>query len=178
MTIAETCWWLREALAHEEFRGEPTDPVRSDLTADVAIVGGGFTGLWTAWHLTRLDPGVDVVVLEQDECGFGPSGRNGGFLDGFSEYAPGLRERYGDDGARAVISAGDSAVAGVVGWLEEQGVDAWYRSAPSLGVASSPAQVGAWDALVEATRALGLGDRVSVLDRDAVARVCASPVFE
>ena len=178
MAIAETCWWLREALSHPEFRGEPTAPVRGDLTADVAIVGGGFTGLWTAWHLKALDPGVDVVVLERDECGFGPSGRNGGFLNGFYEYMPGMRERYGDDGTRAMLAAGDDAVAGVVSFLEQRGVDAWYRSAPSLGVASSPSQAGSWDELVASARALGLEDRVAVLDRDAVARVCASPSFE
>ncbi len=178
MTIAETCWWLREALSHDEFCGETAPAVTGDVTADVVIVGGGYTGLWTAWHLKRLDPGVDVVVLERDECGFGPSGRNGGFLNGFYEFMPGLREHYGDDGARAVLAAGDTAVAGVVDWMEQHGVDAWYRAAPSLGVASSPSQVGAWDDVVEAARGLGLEDRVSVLDRDAVARVCASPSFE
>ena len=146
MTIAETCWWLREALSHPEFAGEPAPALTGTATADVAIVGGGFTGLWTAWHLTRLDPGIEVVVLERDECGFGPSGRNGGFLNGFYDHLSSLADLYGADGARAVLAAGDRAVAGVAGWLETQDVDAWYRPAASLGVASSPQQVGAWDA--------------------------------
>jgi glycine/D-amino acid oxidase-like deaminating enzyme len=177
-TIAETCWWLREALSHDEFRGEPTSPVASDVTTDVVVVGGGFTGLWTAWHLKALDPGVDVVVLERDECGFGPSGRNGGFLNGFYERAGALTEMYGPDGARAVLAAGDDAVAGVRRWLEDQRVDAWFRPAPSVGVASSRAQVGAWDEQVASARALGVEDRFSVLDRDALARICSSPAFE
>ena len=50
------------------------------ITADVAVVGGGFTGLWTAYHLTRLAPALRVVVLEAKHCGFGASGRNGGWV--------------------------------------------------------------------------------------------------
>ena len=53
------------------------------LEADVAIVGGGYTGLWTALALKEREPALDVVVLEADECGFGPSGRNGGFCHGY-----------------------------------------------------------------------------------------------
>jgi glycine/D-amino acid oxidase-like deaminating enzyme len=176
-SIRDTCWWLREALAHPEFAGEPAAPLTSDTAADVVIVGGGFTGLWTAWHIKQREPGTDVLVLERDECGFGPSGRNGGFLNGFYEYAGGLRERYGDDGARRVLAAGDDAVAGVVSWLAAHDVDAWFRAAPSLGVASSPAQVGAWDEAVEHGSALGLSDRFEVLDRDQVAQICSSPCF-
>ena len=71
-------WWLREALARPEFEGEPARPLASDTTADVVILGGGYTGMWTAWSLKERDPGIDVVLLEQDICGGGPSGRNGG----------------------------------------------------------------------------------------------------
>ena len=54
-----------------------------DTTADVVILGGGYTGMWTAFHLKQLDPGTDVVILEQDICGGGPSGRNGGFVNSY-----------------------------------------------------------------------------------------------
>jgi len=57
----------------------PLEPLQGDRRCDVAIVGGGFTGLWTAFHLTRTDPTLDVVVLEAHSTGFGASGRNGGF---------------------------------------------------------------------------------------------------
>lgn len=178
VTIAETCWWLREALSHDEFVGPPAPPLRSDLTTDVVVVGGGYTGLWTAWHLKRLDPGIDVVVLERDRCGFGPSGRNGGFLNGFLDHVATLVELYGDAGARAVVDAGDRAVAGVAGWLEEQGVDAWYRPDLGMSVASAPYQVGAWDDQLAAARRVGIEDRFTLLDREGVAARCASPVFE
>jgi len=75
-------WWLREALAHEQFGGPPTPPLHADTTADVLILGGGYTGMWTAWFLKERDAGIDVVLLEADICGGGPSGRNGGFCDG------------------------------------------------------------------------------------------------
>ena len=176
--ITDTCWWLREALAHPELAGDPAPVLREDTTADVVIVGGGFTGLWTAWHLKVRDPGIDVVLLERDECGFGPSGRNGGFLNGFHDHVTGLLDMYGADGARAVLDAGDRAVAGVASWLATRGVDAWYRPDSSLAVASSPAQVGAWDAMLDAARRLGVEDRYTLLDREALASRCSSPVFE
>ncbi|HYY08497.1 MAG TPA: FAD-dependent oxidoreductase, partial [Actinomycetota bacterium] len=74
-------WWLRDALADDP--SPPSSELRGDLTADVVILGGGYTGMWTALHLTELDPGVSVVILEQDICGGGPSGRNGGFVNSF-----------------------------------------------------------------------------------------------
>lgn len=58
------------------------DPLPGDEEADVAIVGGGFSGLWTAYYLRRIAPDLRVVVLEKDFCGFGASGRNGGWAVG------------------------------------------------------------------------------------------------
>ena len=58
------------------------DPLDGALECDVAIVGGGYTGLWTALELRRAEPSLDVVVLEREACGFGASGRNGGWLLG------------------------------------------------------------------------------------------------
>jgi len=54
-------------------------PLAADTTADVAIVGAGFTGLWTAYYLTGLDPTLRVIVVEAEQAGFGASGRNGGW---------------------------------------------------------------------------------------------------
>jgi glycine/D-amino acid oxidase-like deaminating enzyme len=68
-----------------------------DLDVDVAIVGGGYTGLWTAYYLRLADPTLRVAVLEAEHAGFGASGRNGGWLSG---TATGDRERYASDGGR------------------------------------------------------------------------------
>ena len=89
-------WWLREALEDE---GEASEcpALRGDVDADVAIVGGGYTGLWTAYFLTERNPDLKVVVLEQDICGGGPSGRNGGFASGWWDELDGLVTLYGPE---------------------------------------------------------------------------------
>jgi len=164
-------------MAHPEFRGEPAPALTSDTTADVVVVGGGYTGLWTAWHLTRMSPGIDVVVLEQDQCGFGPSGRNGGFLNGFHDYTGPMLELFGREGARAVVDAGDAAVAGLEAWMAQHEVDAWYRPDGYIAVASSARQVGAWRPALDAARDLGVEDRYQPLDRDELRARVSSPVF-
>ena len=70
-------------------------PLVSDVDADVAIVGGGFTGLWTALELKRASPATRVVLLEAARCGDGASGRNGGFLHGYWASLPRLVELFG-----------------------------------------------------------------------------------
>ncbi|HWC69688.1 MAG TPA: FAD-dependent oxidoreductase, partial [Actinomycetota bacterium] len=121
-------WWLREALARPEFAGEEAPPLLGDTTADVAILGGGYTGLWTAYQLKRLDPGVDVVVLEQDICGGGPSGRNGGFLSSFWNELPHLTRELGDAAALRLCRAGEASVEAIGRFCEEHAVDAWFRA--------------------------------------------------
>ena len=150
--IAEACWWLREALGHPEFRGEPAPALDRDIDADVAIVGGGYTGLWTAWHLVSTQPGIRVVVLERDQCGFGPSGRNGGFINGFYDHAGTLLELFGREGALAMLDAGSRTLEELERWMTEHGVDAWFRREGYMGVASSPAQVGGWEEPIAVAR--------------------------
>ena len=117
-------WWLREALAAE---GDPAPapPLGEDIDADVAIVGGGYTGMWTAYFITERAPGARVVVLEQDICGGGPSGRNGGFVHGWWENVASLAARYGDEAALAMAREADEVVDGIGAWCGHHGVDAW-----------------------------------------------------
>ncbi len=95
-------WWLEEA-------GEvtPTRPLEGDANADVVIVGGGYLGMWTAWHLLQLEPELDVLLLETAVCGHGPSGRNGGFCETLWGDAPTLRAQAGDAAALAVCRASE-----------------------------------------------------------------------
>ena len=165
-------WWLEEA-------GEvvPSRPLEGDANADVVIVGGGYLGLWTAWQLLELEPSLDVLVLEAEVCGHGPSGRNGGFCETLWPDAPTLRERSGDEAALAVCRASEDAVRGIGAWCEAQAVDAWYRAAPMLRVATTESQVDSWAEVVRAAAALGEVEEVVALSAGEVRASCDSQLF-
>jgi glycine/D-amino acid oxidase-like deaminating enzyme len=165
-------YWLEEAGPVE-----PTAPLEVDTTADVVIVGAGFLGLWTAWQLKALEPGLDVVVLESRLAGHGPSGRNGGFVSTLWDDLPILRDRVGDTRAVAVCRASERAVRGIGDWCEAEGVDAWYRFGGTLQVATSEAQLGDWDEVVEACEAVRAPGEAVALSREEVADRCDSPAF-
>ena len=165
-------WWLEEA-------GDvtPTRPLEGDAAADVVIVGGWYLGLWTAWHLLELEPELDIVVLEAAVCGHGPSGRNGGFCETLWGDAQTLREKAGDAAALTVCRASEDAVRGIGAWCEANEVDAWYRQAPMLRVATTESQVGSWDETVRAASALGAPEEVVSVSAEEVRGRCASPLF-
>ena len=165
-------WWLEEAGGVT-----PTRPLEGDTSADVVVVGGGYLGLWTAWQLLGLEPNLDVVLLEASVCGHGPSGRNGGFCETLWGDAETLRERAGDAAALAVCRASEEAVHGIGRWCSEQEVDAWFRPAPMLRVATTESQLGSWDDAVEAAAALDSAQEVVTLTRDEVLAHCRSPLF-
>ncbi len=165
-------WWLEEA-------GEivPTKPLDEDASADVVIVGGGYLGLWTAWHILELEPNADVLVLEADRCGHGPSGRNGGFCETLWGDVDILRERSGDTAALAVCRASEDAVRGIGAWCTANDVDAWFREAPMLRVATTESQLGSWDSKVRTCAELGAPDEIVSLSAEDVRSRCASPLF-
>jgi glycine/D-amino acid oxidase-like deaminating enzyme len=170
-----TSYWLREALAGEP--GQPCPPLEGDVDADVVVLGGGFTGLWTAWFLTERAPGIDVVVVEAGQCGFGASGRNGGFIGSWWDEIDRWVARYGPEAALAAGRLSEECIDAIGAWCDRQGVDAWYRPARYLEVASAPAQEGAWTGAMEACRRLGVPDAYRKLSPDEVQAVCRSPAF-
>jgi glycine/D-amino acid oxidase-like deaminating enzyme len=165
-------WWLEEA-------GEvtPVRPLEGDARADVVVVGGGYLGMWTAWQLLELEPDLDIVLLDAAVCGHGPSGRNGGFCETLWGDAPTLREHAGDAAAVAVCRASEDAVRGIGAWCETNDVDAWFREAPMLQVATSESQVGSWEEVVRAAAELGAPEEVASVSADDVRARCASPLF-
>jgi glycine/D-amino acid oxidase-like deaminating enzyme len=164
----ELPWWRQEAPP------DPAEPaLEGDVDADVAIVGGGYTGLWTALTLRRREPTLRVVLVEAETCGAGPSGRNGGFLHGYWSQLTRLRRAVGDEGALAVARASEGAVAAV----RELGDDVWLREAGMLEVSTVPAHDEGLDAAVEAARALGAEEEAVPLTADEVAARCRSPRF-
>jgi glycine/D-amino acid oxidase-like deaminating enzyme len=148
-----------------------------DAAADVVVLGGGYTGMWTAWFLKQRDPGIDVVVLEQDICGGGPSGRNGGFVNSWWSGIAELCRRFGDQTALALCRAGETSVQEIGGFLTDHGIDAWFRADGDLGVASSKAQVGYWADAVMAADRLGLPDLFKVLSREETRAYVDAPTM-
>ncbi len=167
---------MEEALAQPELAGPPCPPLSGDLGADVVILGGGYTGMWSAFFLTERAPGIDVVLLERDVCGGGPSGRNGGFCNAFWEEAATLVRAVGEEGARRTCEVAERSLDEIEAWCKGEGVDAWFTRAGHLGVATSPAQDGAWRETVGAAARLG-SDWFTELSADEVAERCRSPRF-
>ena len=121
-------------------------PQRPQLTgqrdADVCIVGGGFTGLWTAYELRRSDPNLDVVVLEARHVGFGASGRNGGWVLGkISGSAAAWRRRAGEGAPRAMAKAIQATVAEVGAAVEREQIECGWKHGGSLTIAQSELQL-------------------------------------
>ena len=173
-------WWLRQTLAAEspELAADVAAPPLSGSTrADVAILGGGYTGLWTAIRLTELAPGARVVVIEKDICGGGPSGRNGGFVTGWWDELPSLVARFGEDEALRTARAVDAAIEEIGTFTAANGIDAWWTPNGFMSVSAAPSQDGSWTEATEACAARGVGDKWRSLSADEVAAVAASPVF-
>src|SRR5687767_4017433 len=94
MSGSPRSFWLEEALSRES--GIAPEPLVGQAHADVCIVGGGFTGLWTAIFLKQREPGADIVIIEKDTCGGGASGRNGGFCRSWMSKAPTVLKLCGE----------------------------------------------------------------------------------
>ncbi len=168
--------WLREALANENAPSPLPGPA-PNLSVDVAIIGGGYTGLWTAYRLVERDPSLRVAVLEQDICGGGPSGRNGGFVNAWWDEVATLVDLFGADGALACAEAVEASVIDIGDWCDRHGVDAHYRRAGMLTVSTTPAHDDRWAEDVAAAADLGRPEAYRSLEADAVAAICRSPRF-
>ncbi len=155
-------WWLEEAPPDPE-----AAPLSADAEADVVIVGGGYTGLWTAIELKRRDPSFRVTVLEAEHVGYGPSGRNGGFLETYWCALPRLRSRLGDEATLVLARASEGAIPAV----EALGEDVWLRRGGMLEVSTTPAQ----DAALE--EAIRVASELSVPERVFAVEPGISPVF-
>jgi glycine/D-amino acid oxidase-like deaminating enzyme len=166
-------YWIEEA-------GEvdPRPALGDEREADVLVVGGGYTGMWTAWYAKQLEPEARVVLLEAEPlCGRGPSGRNGGFCNAMWFSLASMRERWGDAAALATAQAAERGVARIGAFCEEHGVDAWFRPAGYLQVSTAPAHDGSWERAVRACVELGVPEMLQPLSAAEVAERCQSPAF-
>ena len=117
---AKYSFWLETAA---DGLAPPACPFKAALTVDVAILGGGYSGLWTAYYLLRANPGLRVAILEKEIVGFGASGRNGGWCSSRFPVTPAvLEERYGAEAARQLILAMFASVDEVGRVCTEEGI--------------------------------------------------------
>ena len=133
--------------------------------------------MWAAYFIGQRNPDIRVVLLEQDICGGGPSGRNGGFVHGWWESLGYLSERFGEDAALGIAREADEVVDGIGAWCEAHAVDAHYVKAGYLRVNAFPNEPPDWDGAVERLVTAGAGEHLRPVDADEVQRVCASPAF-
>ncbi len=135
----------------------PQNPLMNDLDVDVAIVGGGYTGLWTAWALARRDPSIRVAVLERQFCGYGASGRNGGWVVG--ELAGGVsayESRVGRAEALRLVRAVFATVDDIGTAAAADGIDCDFAKGGAVYVARNAAQEKRQRETIAHERSLGI----------------------
>jgi glycine/D-amino acid oxidase-like deaminating enzyme len=143
----------------------PRPGLDGSADADVAILGAGLTGLWTAFYLARRDPSLRIVILEREIAGFGASGRNGAWCaPDLNISMTRLARLHGMDKARAMQQATYDAVDEVGRATAEAGIDGGYHKGGALLIARGPHGVPALEGAFEEYEQFGFGDRYRVLD--------------
>jgi glycine/D-amino acid oxidase-like deaminating enzyme len=143
----------------------PRPAVSGDDTVDVAIMGGGFSSLWTAYYLLRDNPDLSIAIVERQFCGFGASGRNGGWCSPRFPINPAaLTRRFGAATARAMLVA-QQAMIDEVGWIcEQEGIDAQFNRVGVLTLARSAEQLPSIRQSYDAYCKLEMADACELLD--------------
>ncbi len=149
-----------------------------DVDVDVAIIGGGLTGLWTAYYLAQADPRLTIAVLEKHIAGFGASGRNGGWCSAlFPASARSLERRHGLDAAIAMRRAMVETVDEVGGVAADEGIDCDFVKGGTLTLARSTVQLDAARAEIEEAARYGV-DRIALIDAPAGASGALAATFD
>jgi glycine/D-amino acid oxidase-like deaminating enzyme len=141
-----------------------------DIDVDVAIVGGGFVGLWTAIALKDLEPDLRVAILEMNRCGSGASGLNGGFVMSWWPKIASLLRLCGEDDALWLADETSRSVETLGSFLSSNQIDAEYRRSGWLWTATTPAHIGAWNSVVEIATGLGRGEVFAPVNAADLAR--------
>jgi glycine/D-amino acid oxidase-like deaminating enzyme len=165
------CYWL-----DQPDRPQARPPLEGDESADLLIVGGGFTGLWTAIHAKEDDPERDVVLLEADAVATGASGRNGGFADPSLTHGLYNGQHHFPGEIDAIEKLGHENFAGYLAALERYGIDAHVEQTGTIAVATAAYQVEDLREYLEDIQRFGAD--AQWLDRDAVRAQVDSPTYQ
>jgi glycine/D-amino acid oxidase-like deaminating enzyme len=162
------------SLWHDDVGTSPVRPaLPGDADADVAIIGGGFTGLWTAWYLRRADPSLRIMVLEAETVGFGASGRNGGWCSAFLPMGlQAMSDLHGRDAAVRMQRAMFSTVTEVARAGAELHIACDFAAGGTLTVARNQAQAARLERSVAEQRRFGFtDDDARIVAREEAVRV-------
>lgn len=155
-------YWLETA--KDNLRGRPT--LNESITADFAVMGAGFTGLWTAYYLMEKDPSLNIVILEKNCVGFGASGRNGGWCSSKFSVSPATCiKRYGKEIARQIQLSMFDSVTEVERVIEKENFDPDWRLGGSLQVARGTYHLPTLEKAMATYRKLDLEDHFQLLDQ-------------
>lgn len=147
-------FWLQQALDTEDEAVCPT--LIGDARCDVCIVGGGYTGLWTALMLKEQAPELDVMLIEADICGAGASGRNGGCALSWSAKYFTLERLFGVQEAVRLVRESERSISAIGEFCAANGIQCDYRLDGTLYTATNQAQVGGTDAVIAALEQKGI----------------------
>ncbi|HEV7275896.1 MAG TPA: FAD-dependent oxidoreductase [Devosiaceae bacterium] len=163
-------FWLQQALAED---ASLAPPLEGETTADVCIVGGGFLGMWTAIRLKEQDPDLDVVIIDRDILGGGPSGRNSGMLLSAWAKFSALAALRDEAEALRIVKLSAEAIDGIESFCRDNGIDSWFDRVGWVWGATCTAQIGAWD---DALTRLARHDYVPArpVSRDEIAALTGS----
>lgn len=139
-------FWYAQAL---DFDSDLAPALEGSIQADVCIVGGGFLGLWSAIRLKQAHPEQSIVIVERDRCGSGASGRNGGIATNWWAKYLSLMSICGEEEAKRICEASNSAIDEIGSFCAEHGIDAQYRKDGWLWTGSNRRQVDSWQVLTE-----------------------------
>ena len=160
-----TSVWLQQALAAEP--SVTTDQLDGDCDADICIVGGGYTGLWTAYELKRRDPSLDIVLIEKDVCGAGASGANAGYALSLWIQFQLLSNLYGAAEAQRLCRESENTVNEIGEFCARHEIDGQWRQTGSIWGATCEAQSGHWTPILEGLRDVQM-HQFELLDREQI----------
>ncbi|WP_079132604.1 NAD(P)/FAD-dependent oxidoreductase [Streptomyces nanshensis] len=159
------------------YRPEALPALAGETACDLLVVGGGYSGLWTALIAKERDPYRDVVLLEAKETGWAASGRNGGFCDASLThgFANGLARWPGE--IETLERLGLANLDAIEEAVRRHGIDCDFERTGEIDLATRPHQVAELREAADEARRHGFGDRVTFLDREAVREQVDSPAF-
>lgn len=150
-------------------------PLTRTVRADVCVVGGGFTGLWTALTIKRLSEAVDVVLIEREFCGSGGSGRNGGWLEGWQNSIARLTGQFGRDAASWLLTESLRSVGSIQEFVDENQIDCDLILGGGVLLATSEAQLRRLEAKTTAAASIARDEVLQVLTREEAKDMSGSP---